>query len=530
MSGPRGPYASRRQLTERQRRVLVLMAEGRTNGEIAEALGITLDGAKWHVSAILAKLEVDSREEAVAAWREQRKPGARLRRWITAPAAPLAGLSTAMKGAVAAVVLVGVGVTLGAFWWSGGTPEQTEGPPEEPGELLERMAEELSEDDQVLHVETEMIAQESRGPAQHLASFEAWFDFDDERGRVEFEVGADNQADMAESWTAWFDGQDVYRMGPDDDAPRRGTVGETWKTCLDTIPFMASVMACGFSDFTGSFDASNVRLLGNTTWEGQAALGITFEHLREIPEQLSPPDTPTPTPLPATPTVAPDTVTLHTTYEFYIEPGSYIPLGFLVEYQRNGEHTGDMVYDYDAELVSEGSINADLLDPRAAGYRTNEEREMALLDRATREEAVYWLGRSADLRTAAGRVRLARVEQRNHPERPALLTLDYEADDGGRLRIEAWHEDEWREFLSSLDEAGESIGNFVYASDCWETTGAGHDVQPAANAPPTPEGGYRRTPRGAGPMDDSRRRLERRTNPARHGTPTWPRCTSTTMS
>ena len=42
--------------TPRQREVLTLLARGRTNREIAEELGISLDGAKWHVSEIITRL------------------------------------------------------------------------------------------------------------------------------------------------------------------------------------------------------------------------------------------------------------------------------------------------------------------------------------------------------------------------------------------------------------------------------------------------------------------------------------------
>ncbi len=52
-------------LTSREIEVLKLMAKGRTNGEIAEALQITRGTAKWFVSSILAKLGVDDRTEAV---------------------------------------------------------------------------------------------------------------------------------------------------------------------------------------------------------------------------------------------------------------------------------------------------------------------------------------------------------------------------------------------------------------------------------------------------------------------------------
>lgn len=51
-------------LTPRQRQVLRLLAAGRTNPEIARALGISLAGAKWHVSEVLSRLGVTSRIEA----------------------------------------------------------------------------------------------------------------------------------------------------------------------------------------------------------------------------------------------------------------------------------------------------------------------------------------------------------------------------------------------------------------------------------------------------------------------------------
>src|SRR5207247_10296253 len=60
-------------LTPREWEVLDLLRERPTNEQIAERLGITLDGAKYHVSEILSKLGVATREEA-AAWRAGRAP------------------------------------------------------------------------------------------------------------------------------------------------------------------------------------------------------------------------------------------------------------------------------------------------------------------------------------------------------------------------------------------------------------------------------------------------------------------------
>lgn len=59
-------------LTEREREVLQSVAEGRTNAEIAEALGLRPKTVKTHVSNILSKLQVrDRTQAAVYAWKHQ---------------------------------------------------------------------------------------------------------------------------------------------------------------------------------------------------------------------------------------------------------------------------------------------------------------------------------------------------------------------------------------------------------------------------------------------------------------------------
>ncbi|GAA0911173.1 hypothetical protein GCM10009558_017130 [Virgisporangium aurantiacum] len=56
-------------LTRREREVLVLLADGLTNGQIAEKLYISQNTASVHVSHILTKLGVANRGQAVAAAR-----------------------------------------------------------------------------------------------------------------------------------------------------------------------------------------------------------------------------------------------------------------------------------------------------------------------------------------------------------------------------------------------------------------------------------------------------------------------------
>ncbi len=78
------------ELTRRQGEVLALLARGLTNAQIAAELGITPDGAKYHVSEILARLALDTREEAADYWRSRRGLATRLRRWARGASLPLA--------------------------------------------------------------------------------------------------------------------------------------------------------------------------------------------------------------------------------------------------------------------------------------------------------------------------------------------------------------------------------------------------------------------------------------------------------
>jgi DNA-binding NarL/FixJ family response regulator len=57
-------------LTDRQAEVLGLIGEGLTNAEIAERLVLSVRTVDHHVSAILAKLGVETRKEAAEVGRE----------------------------------------------------------------------------------------------------------------------------------------------------------------------------------------------------------------------------------------------------------------------------------------------------------------------------------------------------------------------------------------------------------------------------------------------------------------------------
>ena len=97
-------------LTPREWEVLELVERGHTNDEIASRLGISIGGAKFHVSEILGKLHCSSRDEAARWYRQRLAPvpvWIALRDWLWA--SPLRA-AEAVGGAVLAVGLASVAV------------------------------------------------------------------------------------------------------------------------------------------------------------------------------------------------------------------------------------------------------------------------------------------------------------------------------------------------------------------------------------------------------------------------------------
>ena len=112
-------------LTPREWEVLDLLREGLTNEQIAQRLDVGLATAKYHVSEILSKLGVKTREEAAAWEPEGARPwwavGLAIIGWPLRRLLPL----TALKFAGAALVLAAIGV--GVAWavlTAGSHPEE----------------------------------------------------------------------------------------------------------------------------------------------------------------------------------------------------------------------------------------------------------------------------------------------------------------------------------------------------------------------------------------------------------------------
>jgi DNA-binding CsgD family transcriptional regulator len=107
--GRRGRPPNNGLLTEREHEVLDLIRRGLSNAEIADRLAIARETVKWHVSEILSKLGVETREAAAAWPQEELLEGRSLRR--------LGGVALILRLAGASLVAATV-AGVAVFGWA----------------------------------------------------------------------------------------------------------------------------------------------------------------------------------------------------------------------------------------------------------------------------------------------------------------------------------------------------------------------------------------------------------------------------
>ncbi|KKK62574.1 hypothetical protein LCGC14_3002960, partial [marine sediment metagenome] len=241
----------------REWEVLELVREGLTNEQIAERLGISRDGVKYHVSEILSKLGLSSRQEA-AAWQPERRPW-----WAVAPAflgwtLKQLSLPTAAKvaGGVAVVAVAGgVGVLVWAVVATGGPAgEDRELTPADLSDLtLEeayaRIEEAITRPGFVLHSTIEAMGPDDAGEMTPYYTKEFWIDADLRTLREEFRLdpGRDSY-DIAEEGLAIVAGDYIYL--PDD--PGEALRFEVEHFCPGSRDAILSrLLECGESQVSG---------------------------------------------------------------------------------------------------------------------------------------------------------------------------------------------------------------------------------------------------------------------------------------
>ncbi|HWC31197.1 MAG TPA: helix-turn-helix transcriptional regulator [Dehalococcoidia bacterium] len=93
------------QPTDRQRQVLDALVEGKSNVDIGQRLGITVDGAKWHVGELLAQTGCEDRQ-ALARWWQERRERRALGWWPLGFAVPKPALAILVLAVVVGAIAI----------------------------------------------------------------------------------------------------------------------------------------------------------------------------------------------------------------------------------------------------------------------------------------------------------------------------------------------------------------------------------------------------------------------------------------
>ncbi len=120
-------------LTPREAEVLDLLREGCSNEQIAERLGISISGVKYHVSEILSKLHLQNRTDA-ARWRPEERPWwaravtpvAFAWRKIGVVSAKVSSVALVLSGAIVVAALAGLGLIAFLLFRDGGGLAETQ--------------------------------------------------------------------------------------------------------------------------------------------------------------------------------------------------------------------------------------------------------------------------------------------------------------------------------------------------------------------------------------------------------------------
>lgn len=367
-------------LTPREWEVLSLIEQGASNDEIAKRLGVTERTAKYHVSEILSKLGVSSREEAVAAVGERSARTGVLAHWA------LTLKIAAAVGAVAA--LAGVAV-LG--WSVAARGGDGDGDPsvQSVEEAHSRVLAAVTRPGEVLHTYSERSRRDATGEQLEQVG-DSWSDPAADAVRSELRPGPDwppNNESTGESLTIASGEFDYFDNAPGDayrvfKPPCPGIVSAVLRSllaCLANPRTDWSVTLGGPPD--------DPRVNGGAEWEGRPAVAIViiqepvFES-EETPFALS--GVPTSTPhatfgqvtesAPPTGTREPEASLMLVQYGFtstsYLDPQTYLPIAVTYDFELS-DRPGPFTYiiRYEHEFIDRSSVAEDFFDPVSIGWK-----------------------------------------------------------------------------------------------------------------------------------------------------------------
>ncbi len=441
-----------RQLSARELEVLDLVRLGLTNDEIAERLGITSDGVKYHVSQILTKLGVSSRHEAVSvAYSETRRPS-----WSAA-------LASTLARAAGAVVALGATAFLALLLWTALGPEDSEEPSDVTGltalEVITLVEEAVTLPGQVLHSQIEATVQ-AGGETTPYFTMELWVDARSDTVRSEYHLAPEQDSyDRATEATTIVSGQFMYVP---DDANEAFRYELEDSDCPGEAAWMSVLLLCSADWAATAPSPFGEPVVESGEFRGRSAVVIVYEVSQTVSGPDAPPVSPPPFPTGPTPIAASiavtqppaETQTITATWRIYIDADDYFPLAYTFTQQADADRTSIIEAVYKNEFVRLDEEIETLLDPRSIGYGA--ENAEALLREIESRVPVYWLGEDF-AGGGLGELVLARIlagEQQGGVQQVYRVggELIYEAPDGyPEVRLLLWLRDDWEAFLTTRE-------------------------------------------------------------------------------
>jgi DNA-binding CsgD family transcriptional regulator len=372
-------------LTPREWEVLALVEEGASNDEIAQRLGITERTAKYHVSEIMSKLGVSSREEAVAAIGE-RGVEPKLSRWALFVRI---GAALAAAALLAGVAFLAWGVLQGGD--DSGVPSNTT-----IEELYSRVLSAATRPDQILHTTFEYTGRDESGDEKQVYVGEYWLDVATDTVRAEAHPGADNTDPEAGHSLSMLQGPYQYYQDSETVALR----SESTSLCPGSTSAVISVLlACGGGPDTTRNES---QIDTDADWEGHRAIAIeTLLTPAGFTPETAPPTTTaaplatagqtilTPPPNPAATSSEP--AESASRWTVYLDAGTLLPLASVYDYNLGSpDSTATLVVRYEHEFIDRSELPADYFDPRSIGYGTPD--SAGELSDLAKDVPVYWLG------------------------------------------------------------------------------------------------------------------------------------------